>query len=105
MAAPVLNSTPTIFSSWFCPFAQRVLIAANAKQVSLLLQLHQQQQMATAAGTLAVLVQHVTIRRGNSNCLVVLLRMLQSIATALAVHLCLKCGNGCWAANAATLPT
>ncbi|WIA21688.1 hypothetical protein OEZ85_000856 [Tetradesmus obliquus] len=32
MAAPVLSSTPIIFSSWFCPFAQRVLIAAHAKK-------------------------------------------------------------------------
>ncbi|WIA42111.1 hypothetical protein OEZ86_009385 [Tetradesmus obliquus] len=32
MAAPVVSSTPIIFSSWFCPFAQRVLIAAIAKK-------------------------------------------------------------------------
>jgi glutathionyl-hydroquinone reductase len=33
MPSPTLGAKPTILASWFCPFAQRTLIAANAKQV------------------------------------------------------------------------
>eukprot|EP00775_Hariotina_reticulata_P009342 gene9342-9505_t len=33
MPAPVLSQTPLVLASWFCPFAQRTLIALNTKQL------------------------------------------------------------------------
>eukprot|EP00879_Flechtneria_rotunda_P004713 GHRR01004978.1.p1 GENE.GHRR01004978.1~~GHRR01004978.1.p1 ORF type:complete len:267 (+),score=79.87 GHRR01004978.1:77-877(+) len=41
MGPPTLISTPTVLTSWFCPFAQRTLIAANAKKASADIQFHE----------------------------------------------------------------
>jgi glutathionyl-hydroquinone reductase len=41
MPPPTLSTTPTVLAAWFCPFAQRTLIAAKYKQVCTLLHVSQ----------------------------------------------------------------